>query len=419
MDPVPAESSSPLRVGVAVEGQLLREGLVLLLEDESAVRVEIATSSLAGLRTSVELDVVVVHLGADIADQLTALRDVLVSQTPTRIVGLHDELDAAGFESSLQSGVTVLVDLDSGFDAILEAIVGTRDRSLRRWVRPQLGTVSLTRREREVLELIALGNTSAEVAATLGISSFTVEHHKGGVFRKLSATNQSQAVAIALRSGLIDTPTANAAIEGDGLLPDEAATTAVVVGPRTLLTRSTARILESGGVTVVPIEHASPTSVVVVVEPGSADWEVVERAGLPAIVLTATEPDRDALLALVAKGAHAVLPSDSEPAHLVATAVQVAKGDTGLTRLQTRRLVEALRGRNFTGTDPRAAVTPRELEILQALDRGLSVKQAAVELGISPRTVENTRRVLYRKLGVRNRAEAIATAYAGGLLGRD
>ena len=129
------------------------------------------------------------------------------------------------------------------------------------------------------------------------------------------------------------------------------------------------------------------------------------------------------LLTMVAKGAHAVLLTSCAPAHLVATVVQVANGETGLTRAQTRRLADALRGRALSGraldaTTQRADVTTRELEILQTLDRGLSVKQAARELGISPRTVENTRRVLYRKLGVRNRAEAIATAYATGVLGQ-
>jgi DNA-binding NarL/FixJ family response regulator len=102
----------------------------------------------------------------------------------------------------------------------------------------------------------------------------------------------------------------------------------------------------------------------------------------------------------------------------VATAVQVANGETGLTRSQTRRLADALRGRSVAATEQGAQVTPRELEILQTLDRGLSVKQAAKELAVSPRTIENTRRVLYRKLGVRNRAEAIATAYANGIIGK-
>jgi DNA-binding NarL/FixJ family response regulator len=365
-----------------------------------------------------DLDVIVVHLGSNLDTQLQQLPELLIGLSPPRVVGLHDELPASDFDAARQSGVTVLVDLDSGFDAILEAIVGTRERSLRRWVRPQLGVVALTRREREVLESLALGLTSAEIAGALGISSYTVEHHKGRVFRKLSATSQSQAVAIALRSGLIDTSTASELTERDDVETSEIMTTATVIGPRTLLTRSTARVLQSGGVSVVPIEAVSQQSVAVVVEPSVDEWAVIADTRLPAIVLTAAEPDNDALLAFVAKGAYAVLPTDCEPAHLVAITVQVANGDTGLTRLQTRQLVDALRGRTVVSPEQNTAVTPRELEILETLDRGLSVKQAARELGISPRTVENTRRVLYRKLGVRNRAEAIATAYASRLIGR-
>ena len=55
----------------------------------------------------------------------------------------------------------------------------------------------------------------------------------------------------------------------------------------------------------------------------------------------------------------------------------------------------------------------------RTIDAGLSVKQTARQLGISPRTVENTQRVLYRKLAVRNRAQAVATAYRLGLLPGD
>ena len=411
-------TATPLDVGIAIEGQLLRDGLVLLLEDEGAVRVESTSSSLAQLADAPSLDVIVMHLCGDLDTQLAELQSFLAGRTPSRVVGLHDGLLAPAFEASLRAGVTVLVDLESGFEAVLEAIVGTRDRSLRRWVRPQVGVVALTRREREVLESIAVGLTSSEIASALGISSYTVEHHKGRVFRKLSATNQSQAVAIALRGGLIDNSIT--VVEDDEIRQAQSPTTTVVViGPRSLLTRSTVRILESGGVEVVPIENASQQTVAVMVEPQAKDWSLVDASSMPAVVLTAQEPDRETLLAFVTKGAHAVLLTDCEPAHLVATAVQVANGETGLTRSQTRRLVEALRGRAVTATAPNADVTARELEILQTLDRGLSVKQAAKELGVSPRTIENTRRVLYRKLGVRNRAEAIATAYANGIIGHD
>ena len=59
-------------------------------------------------------------------------------------------------------------------------------------------------------------------------------------------------------------------------------------------------------------------------------------------------------------------------------------------------------------------LTDRETQILVAIADGLSVKQTALQLGISPKTVENTQRPLFRKLGVRNRSQAVAKAIETG-----
>lgn len=61
-------------------------------------------------------------------------------------------------------------------------------------------------------------------------------------------------------------------------------------------------------------------------------------------------------------------------------------------------------------------VTAREREILGLLAHGLSSKQMARELGVSPNTVKTARRRLYTKLGVTNSAGAVARAISGGFL---
>jgi DNA-binding NarL/FixJ family response regulator len=60
----------------------------------------------------------------------------------------------------------------------------------------------------------------------------------------------------------------------------------------------------------------------------------------------------------------------------------------------------------------RATITERELEILEYLSLGLTVKQVAKRLGVSPRTIDSHVARLYRKLGVRNRVQAISRAAA-------
>jgi two-component system response regulator DegU len=62
----------------------------------------------------------------------------------------------------------------------------------------------LSRRESQILQRVAYGATTKEVARDLGISAHTVKTHLERIFEKLGANDRAQAVAIALRKGLVD-----------------------------------------------------------------------------------------------------------------------------------------------------------------------------------------------------------------------
>jgi DNA-binding NarL/FixJ family response regulator len=62
----------------------------------------------------------------------------------------------------------------------------------------------LSRRESQILQKVAYGATTKEVAHDLGISAHTVKTHLERIFEKLGANDRAQAVAIALRRGLVD-----------------------------------------------------------------------------------------------------------------------------------------------------------------------------------------------------------------------
>jgi DNA-binding NarL/FixJ family response regulator len=62
---------------------------------------------------------------------------------------------------------------------------------------------TLTIRERQILELVAVGHTSREIAARLGLSVKTVDNYRTHVLQKLNARNKVEAIAIALQRGLI------------------------------------------------------------------------------------------------------------------------------------------------------------------------------------------------------------------------
>jgi len=65
-------------------------------------------------------------------------------------------------------------------------------------------TASLSKREREILQKVAFGATTREVAKDLGISPHTVKTHLERIFEKLGANDRAQAVAIAIRQGLVE-----------------------------------------------------------------------------------------------------------------------------------------------------------------------------------------------------------------------
>ena len=62
----------------------------------------------------------------------------------------------------------------------------------------------LSKRESEILQKVAYGSTTKEVARKLGISPHTVKTHLERIFEKLGASDRAQAVAIAIRRGLVD-----------------------------------------------------------------------------------------------------------------------------------------------------------------------------------------------------------------------
>jgi DNA-binding NarL/FixJ family response regulator len=83
--------------------------------------------------------------------------------------------------------------------------VGLQKRvALQSGVRETGGMVDpLTRREQEVLELLAEGLPNKAIAARLGISDQTVKFHVASISAKLGATNRTEAVRLALRRGLL------------------------------------------------------------------------------------------------------------------------------------------------------------------------------------------------------------------------
>jgi DNA-binding CsgD family transcriptional regulator len=155
--------------------------------------------------------------------------------------------------------------------------------------------------------------------------------------------------------------------------------------------------------------------VAVLVDPTPRHFSDAAAAGLP-VVVVATEPlADDALAEAILGGADAVISPTASAEQLRQAVALVAAGGVVLDTHQARVVVEAARRTRSAG-GAGSALSGRELDILRSIAKGESVKQTARTLGIRPKTVENVQSRLFRKLNVRNRAQAVSRAYALGLL---
>jgi DNA-binding NarL/FixJ family response regulator len=136
------------------------------------------------------------------------------------------------------------------------------------------------------------------------------------------------------------------------------------------------------------------------------------------IILTTFDLDRYVYAALAA-GASGFLLKDVTPEQLVAAVRLVRDGDALLAPAITRRLVERFAARDDGASVRHRALdtlTPRELEILQHLGRGLSNAELASRFQLSEATVKTHVARILAKLQLRDRAQAVVVAYETGLI---
>ncbi|WP_336213098.1 response regulator transcription factor [Nonomuraea sp. LPB2021202275-12-8] len=150
---------------------------------------------------------------------------------------------------------------------------------------------------------------------------------------------------------------------------------------------------------------------------------LLEQPDCRVIMLTTFDLDRYVYAAL-SLGASGFLLKDVTPEHLAAAVRLVSTGDALLAPSITRRLVERYADVRPAPTPaaPAAAhrelvgLTPRELEVLRLLGRGLSNTELAEALILSESTVKTHIGRIFTKLGLRDRAQAVVLAYETGLV---
>jgi two-component system nitrate/nitrite response regulator NarL len=142
--------------------------------------------------------------------------------------------------------------------------------------------------------------------------------------------------------------------------------------------------------------------------------EAAASEGLPTrVVLLTGYPDPDAVYRAVTAGAAGFLVKSASGSELCDRLVAVARGETVLAP----EIQSELAGQLRTRARPDAPLlSPREREILELIAAGELAPEIAKHLGLSPATVRTHLQHLYEKLGVSDRAAAVAAAMRRGML---
>ena len=140
-----------------------------------------------------------------------------------------------------------------------------------------------------------------------------------------------------------------------------------------------------------------------------ATRRIVERCPGAAVVVLTSFSDQERILDALDAGAIGYLLKDVEPAQLLAGVRSAARGESPIDPKAARQLLRA-RGQRVS-----AGLTPREIEVLSLVRRGLANKQIARSLDISERTVKAHLTSAFQRIGVVDRVQAALWAERNGI----
>ena len=209
-----------MRILIVDDHPVTRDGLrsALALSDEVVVLGEASTGEEAVEQvTKLEPDVVFMDVRMPGIGGIEATRQIRRERPDTRVILFIVDDSRAALHEAIQADVSGYLLKDATVDELVNAArlamegkavihpeltaafleeVQTADE------RPEV--VALSKREQEILQKVAYGATTREVAHDLGISPHTVKTHLERIFEKLGANDRAQAVAIAIRGGIVE-----------------------------------------------------------------------------------------------------------------------------------------------------------------------------------------------------------------------
>ena len=209
-----------IRLMLADDHRMLREGLSRSMREQGFDIVGEAGdgAEAVALALAVRPDVILMDVTMPEIDGVEACRQVRAQLPDTKVVMLTMHADQGVLTSAIRAGATGYLVKDCSTEEIASAVrmaaggetalspqlAASMLNEVRRWDQPHKEEERVvTKREEEVLQLIADGCSTPEVAERLYISQKTVKNHLASIYQKLDARDRTQAVLQAVRMGII------------------------------------------------------------------------------------------------------------------------------------------------------------------------------------------------------------------------
>jgi two-component system response regulator NreC len=208
-----------IRILLADDHEVVRHGFALLLNAQPDMEVVGEASDgreAVTLAASLRPNIVVMDVTMPNLNGVEATRRIREESNGIKIIALSMHKDSVYVREILRAGADGYLLKASGSEELLQAIRGVWGGEA--YITPAVSLAVLddyrkhakapidllTAREREVLQLVAEGNTNKDVARDLGISIYTAEGYRSRIMEKLNLHSAGELVRFAMRSGLID-----------------------------------------------------------------------------------------------------------------------------------------------------------------------------------------------------------------------
>ncbi|MEN9644412.1 MAG: hypothetical protein RL238_1081 [Actinomycetota bacterium] len=203
-----------LSVVLVDDHTMLRQGLRRALEELGVKVLGEAGDGEEGVKVSLATkpDVVLMDVSMPGTDGIDATRKLVGADNRMRVVMLTMHIDREVIDRAIKAGAVGYLTKDASITEVLEAIrlAANGDRPMS----PRLAAAMLTeakndtesiisQREEEVLQLVADGFGTTEIAEKLYISQKTVKNHLASIYEKLDARDRTQAVLMAVKMGIV------------------------------------------------------------------------------------------------------------------------------------------------------------------------------------------------------------------------